>query len=49
MFIFESESERALTREMETESGGGAERGRDRRFEAGSVLTADSPIQGLNS
>ena len=30
-------------------SGGGAEREGDRRTEVGSVLTAESPMQGLNS
>ena len=30
-------------------SGGGSERGGDRRSEAGSVLTAESPMRGWNS
>ena len=40
MFIFERESER----EYVCMSGGGAEREGDRESEAGSVLTAESPM-----
>ena len=42
MFIF-------FLREREHEQGRGREREGDRRSEAGSVLTAASPMRGLNS
>ena len=42
-YLFLKERERALP------SGEGAERGGDRGFRAGSVLTAESPTQDSNS
>ena len=38
-----------ISSERERTSRGGAERERDQRSEAGSVLTADSPTRGSNS
>ena len=48
LFIY-FKKERERGRERERPSGEGAEREGDRGSEAGSVLTAESPLQGLNS
>ena len=49
LFLREGEREKERERDRENMSRGEAERDRDRGSEAGSVLTEDRPMQGLNS
>ena len=48
MFVYLREGERERERVRVRVSGGGAEREGNRRSEVGSVLTAESPVQGSN-
>ena len=47
-FLFNVYFEREGKRERQTASGGRAERERERESQAGSVLSAQSPMQGSN-